>query len=555
MASRPNDFPEAGPPMSDAEIAAMFPQGAEGEEEKSSSSSDNPPDVGMSSRPTRLPSLWDKLAECSLPEDWKEPKHVQAVTDILYANLPLFRAGETSATILPEYTSKLTEAAKGWVDLRDKVGSTTSVRPAMITLAEHFLRQITQIEGVTVFGSNPADRVPEFQLLCGTLASWAGEFRVERDACKAKSQLEKERTNRQNYRKDYDLETKLPDYPSVEELIKAMQHRLDDMTQKIETTADRVWELENTPATVSPDKKAEIHRQLWVCSWVGFEGFWAYFLLVLSSLCLLFLVVFYSQRPCVFLTEPITSRHRLHEFILQCDGFRQELRSRDVEVEQLRKQLAETPQGEREEPRRLSGQAMDALTDYDKEIIDLEAMDSPGDNIASVSIRVPGSVTIGEFTMDTIKQQVRECIIPVFERVMGTDLHRHIKEAEQKVIELVLIAQEDNMKLSMTLKAVGSRLQALESAQSTPVEIPAMSPDDLIEIIEHPRAPVTGEKWQATDHVFSLLKRVTDNVQNFPHMCETVETLRQRVISTFEVMFDYLVPRNLKPKRNINLYI
>ncbi|KAL2609072.1 hypothetical protein R1flu_027645 [Riccia fluitans] len=54
----------------------------------------------------------------------------------------------------------------------------TSVRPSVMTLAKFFLQQVHQVLGLTIYAL-AADHIDEFQVLCVTLASWAGELKKE----------------------------------------------------------------------------------------------------------------------------------------------------------------------------------------------------------------------------------------------------------------------------------------------------------------------------------------------------------------------------------------
>ncbi|KAL2624309.1 hypothetical protein R1flu_008554 [Riccia fluitans] len=176
-------------------------------------------------------TLLNQLADLSRPEQARVTLEVQRVAREVLEDpgLPTTGPRETLEPSMARYADQTVALIKNWVQEKADHGEAISVQPSILMLSKLFLRQIPQEPRFTVPAS-VEDSIPEFQLLCVAMVSWASN--LHREVCEdrqTRAALTKRANGRQveldALRQQYDL-TNLQLHPTSTELMEVMNRRV-----------------------------------------------------------------------------------------------------------------------------------------------------------------------------------------------------------------------------------------------------------------------------------------------------------------------------------------
>ncbi|KAL2623516.1 hypothetical protein R1flu_003721 [Riccia fluitans] len=215
-------------------------------------------------------TLLDRLAELSRSETANVTlEEERAAREVLQdPGLPLVAPRETSEPSMAWYTEQTVALIKNWVQEKADTGEVVSVRPSILTLSRLFLQQVPQVPGLTIPAS-VEDVIPEFQLLCAAVASWAGDLHREIGEDRRTRATLTEKANRRQaeldaLRQQYDLPVQL--HPTGAELMDAMDKRTQFAQQETalmeETKNQQIAELTGQLETLWQALRQEIARAL-----------------------------------------------------------------------------------------------------------------------------------------------------------------------------------------------------------------------------------------------------------------------------------------------------
>ncbi|KAL2652201.1 hypothetical protein R1flu_020329 [Riccia fluitans] len=224
---------------------------------------------------------------------------------------------------MARYSDQMVAVVKHWtMEKADgRTDALTSVRPSVVTLAKFFLNQISQVPGLTI-PAPATDCIDELQVLCATVASWAGDLKQEVAEDRQTRSILTERANgaqakRDAARQKYKLSNSIADH-RAEEAKKRVQERDEELRQAQDELRRAREELAQTRADGKKQSRAleEELRRVWndVVQWEKKTSRW------------------------------IRNDEKMADFVQEIARLREELLTKDAKMRELEKILRERPE-------------------------------------------------------------------------------------------------------------------------------------------------------------------------------------------------------------------